>query len=429
MYKNYRFFLISFAFFLMSVINLSAEEILTWHDCLKEAAKNHPDLISAEEDVKQSELSKKITVSSILPQIDSSLSASRTKTKTIASGSITSKKTDSYTYGVSGTQLLFDGFKTSNDLKSASEDINAAWYNYKFASSEIRLRLRTAYISLLKAQKMLDITQEIYDIRRGNLELINLLYVSGMEHKGALLNAEANLASAKFEISQANRALEVAQRELIKELGRSDFSPLAVEGMFNLSDTVLGKPDFEALAKGNPYLKKFIAQKNAASYGIKSAQADFFPQLSAQAGVNKNSSSWPPKNNQWNTGLTLSFPIFEGGLRSAEIAQAKSLFSQAWADERSAKDSILFNLEQAWAALQDAVEKVAVQEKFLNAAQERSKIAEAQYSIGLIGFDNWTIIEDDLVKEKKAFLDAQANALFTEADWLQAKGETLEYAD
>ena len=44
-----------------------------------------------------------------------------------------------------------------------------------------------------------------------------------------------------------------------------------------------------------------------------------------------------------------------------------------------------------------------------------------------MSFDNWTIIQDNLVKAKKAFLDAQANGLFAEAGWIQAKGETLEY--
>jgi outer membrane protein TolC len=126
--------------------------------------------------------------------------------------------------------------------------------------------------------------------------------------------------------------------------------------------------------------------------------------------------------------LTLSFPIFEGGLRLAEVAQAKSLFFQVEANERSTKDSITVTLEQAWAALQDAVETVEVQKKFLDAAQERSKIAEAQYSLGLVQFDNWTIIEDDLVSAKKAYLNAQTDALLAEANWIQAKGETLEYA-
>lgn len=402
---------------------MRAEEILAWQDCIKEAQKNHPDLISAEENVKQSEADKKITASTLFLQIDSNLGGSTAKTATT-----TSKTTDTYAYGITATQLLFDGTKTISDVKAAKEFIKVAQYNYRFTSAEVRLRLRTAFVSLLKAQELLNITQEIFNIRRSDLELIALHYESGLEHKGALMNAQANLDQAKFEIAQAKRILEVVQRQLIKEMGRTQFSPLSVQGDFKVNDLALEKPNFEALAKDNPSLEKLAAQKNAAAFGIKSAQANFFPELSAQAGADRTSSHWPPQSNQWDAGLTLSFPIFEGGLRLAEVAQAKAIFNQAQANERSTKDSVIVTLEQAWASLQDAIETVQVQNKFLEAAQERSKIAEAQYSLGLVQFDNWTIIEDDFVNAKKAFLDAQANSLLAEADWIHAKGETLEYA-
>lgn len=420
-YKYHRTFLVFLVFLVTGFTQLKAEETLTWQDCIKEAAKNNPDLISAQESVKESQASKKITASSAFPQIDSSASASTAK----ASG----ETSDNYSFGASATQLLFDGLKTRDNIKAASENIKAAEFNYKFTSSGVRLRLRTAFIKLLKAQELLKITQDIYNIRRSNLELITLRYESGIEHKGAMLTAEANLAQAEFEIAQAKRTLEVAQRELIKEMGRTQFLPLQVTGEFKVSDAVLEKPDFEKLANENPTSGKLMAQKNVASFGIKAAQANFFPQLFAQAGANRSSSHWPPEDNRWNAGLTVSFPIFEGGLRMAQVAKAEAVFNQAKENERSAKDGIVVSIEQAWNTLQDTLETTEVEKKFLNATQERAKIAEAQYALGLIQFDNWTIIEDALVRAKKTFLDAQTNALLAQANWVQAKGETLEYAD
>jgi len=429
MSKYLRFIIIFLLLFAGFPSNVRAEEVLTWQDCIKEAAGNHPDLISAQEGVKQSEASKKITASTLFPQIDSNVDASRTKTTTTTSAGRTSRMANSYSYGVTGTQLLFDGFKTADNVKAASEDIKAAQYNYKYTSSEVRLRLRTAFIDVLKAQELLNITQEIYNIRRGNLELITLRYESGLEHKGALLNAQANLAQAEFEISQAKRTLEVAQRQLVKEMGRTQRSLLRAEGAFKVSDVALEKPDFETLANNNPSLGKLIAQKNSASFGIKAAQANFFPQLSAQTGASRGGARFLPQNDHLNAGVTLSFPLFEGGLRLAQVDQAQAIFNQARENERSTKDGLIVTLEQTWASLQDSVGTVGVEKKFLDAAEERAKIAEAQYSLGLVQFDNWTIIEDDLVNAKKTFLNAQANALLAEANWIQAKGETLEYAD
>ncbi len=420
-----RDFLVLILFFNCFLTSARAEEILTWQDCIKEAAKNHPDLIAAAEQVKESEASKKITASTLFPQINSNLNASTARTDTGTSN----KTGDTYTYGVTGTQLLFDGTKTINNVKAASENITAAKQSFRFTSSEVRLRLRTAFVSLLKAQESLKITQEIFNIRRSNLELITLRYESGQEHKGALLTAEANLAQAQYDISQAKRSVEVAQRDLTKEMGRMQSTLMQVKGDFEVQDADRVKPDFEALARNNPSLQQIIAQKNAADFSLRSAYANFSPTLTGQAGANKNNSHWLPQNDQWNLGLTLSMPIFEGGLRFAQVSQAKALLNQLRQNERSTKDGAVLTLEQTWAALQDAIDNVQVQNKSLTAAEERSKIADAEYSIGFITFDNWTIIQDNLVSAKLSFLNVRANALLAEANWIQAKGDTIEYAE
>jgi len=241
------------------------------------------------------------------------------------------------------------------------------------------------------------------------------------------LTAEADLADAKYGIAQAKREVEVAQQGLIKEMGRTQLTPMRAKGDFEIKDSALVKPDFETLAKNNPSLQQLIAQKRSAEFSLKSAYANFSPQLTGSAGANRTDTHWAPQGDQWNLGLSLSMPIFEGGLRIAQVSQAEALVKQLQENQRSTQDGVVLTLQQSWAALQDTIENVSVQKKTLSATEERSKIAQAQYSIGLINFDNWTIIEDNLVKAKRNYLDSQAAALLAEAKWVQAKGETLEY--
>ena len=399
--------------------SLCAEEILSWQGCIKEAAKNHPDLIAAQEEVKQSEASKQQTASGLFPQISSSLSAQTAQ----SSG----QETNTYGFGVSGTQLLFDGNKTVNNIKASVEDISAAKQGFRFTSTTVRYRLRSAFIDLLDAQEMLRITEEIYNIRRGNLELIVLRYASGLEHKGALLTAEADLADAQYRISQTKRAVQVAQQSLVKEMGRKQLTPMFAQGAFQVKESVELEPNFELLAKNNPALQKLIAQKRSAEFSLRSTYANFYPEISGSAGANRSGDHWSPRDKEWDLGVSLSLPLFEGGLRLAQVSEAQALVKQLEANQRSALDSAILTLQQNWALLQDALENVSVQNKSLLATQERSKIAQAQYSIGFVSFDNWTIIEDNLVKAKRAYLDAQTAALLAEAKWIQAKGEVLEY--
>lgn len=414
-------YLLMIVFFLFARVG-NAQETLTWEDCLKEAAENHPDLIIAYEEITQSKGDKTIAASSLFPQIsaDAAISTSHFK----HSGS-----SKSSSYGVSGEQLIFDGLKTVNDTRAASENIKAAKESYRFASSQVRWRLRTAFIGLLRAQSLVKITEDIRQIRKQNWELIKLRYESGMEHRGAFLTADANLAQAEFDIKSAKRAVEVAQQELIKELGRSEFSSIEVNGNFAVEADIEEKPDFVKIADKHPNLLKAVAQENAALWNVKSSKGDFLPTVSVNGDLGKSGSSWPPDEFGSGAGLRISLPIFSGGVRVARLSQAKSLYRQLQANERGTKDGLLVALRASWNDFEDAVDNIDVEKKFMAATEERSKISESQYSVGLISFDNWTIIQDDLVRQKKSLLDAQANALLAQANWIEAQGETLEYEE
>jgi outer membrane protein TolC len=330
---------------------------------------------------------------------------------------------------VTAQQLLFDGLKTPYDIAAAAKNVKSAEYNYKVTSADIRLRLRTAFIELLKAQEFVTIAEDIAVRRKQNADLVQLLYEGGREHKGSLLTAQANLAEAEFEVTQAQRTITVAQRQLSKELGRTEIKPIQVTGNFEDINAKQERPNFEALATSNPALESMVAKKEAAKLSLKSTKAEFFPQVYANAQTGRSDSYWPPDNDEWSFGVTLTFPLFEGGRRWAEVSKARAVLNQTEADERSNRDSVILTLEETWTNWQNAIDNVTVRKIFLQASEERAKIAQAQYSNGLISFDNWTIIEDDLVQAQKSFLDAQANALLAEAQWIQAQGGTLDYVE
>ncbi len=396
--------------------------LLTWEQCVREAAENNPDLSVAWENVNQAEEDKAITRSSILPQISSDLSGRR-------SGADDSADTKSFSYGISARQLLFDGFKASSNIKAAEATLNASQYGYAVASSDVRFSLRSAFAGLLRAQELVSITREIASRRDQNLKLVKLRYEAGREHEGSLLTAQADLAQARFEVDQAERNLILAQRELLTDLGRQEFTPIKVAGDFEAVETEQVKPDLENLAQTTPFLKELSSRKEAVRQGVKSARADFFPQIYLSGSMGRSAAVWPPEDDSWSAGVSLSFPLFEGGSRVANVSRAESRLEQAEARERGGRDTVIFTLEKTWTQYQDAIDRVSVQQRYLRAAETRAKIANAQYSNGLISFNDWIIIEDNLVNRKKAFLDSRANLLIAEAGWIQAKGGILEYEE
>lgn len=398
---------------------VQAQTSYTWQDCVEEANKNHPDIVSAREGINQSKASEDTSASALLPQIGIDVGVT-------PFGDSSSGPSEHYSYGLSGSQLLYDGSKAENQVNEARQNSASSQFSYLVTSSSVRLRLRNAFVDLQKEQELLMITSDIAVRRRDSLELIRLRYEAGREHKGALLTAEANLAQAEADVLQARRSIDLAQGRLNKELGRTQFVPVQLEGNFEVSNTQPEQPDFGQLAVTTPFLLELTARKEAAAYSVLSAKADYFPKVFAKADVGRSESNWPPGNTSWSAGVTVFLPLFDGGNRRASVKQSESILAQALADERSGRDSVILTLHESWVRLQDAMANVDVQRKFLESAVARARISEARYSNGLISFDDWIIIEDTLVRAKKNFLEAQFNALIAEAGWVQAKGGTLD---
>lgn len=403
-----------------SFLHNAGAEVLSWSDCVQIACENNPDLISATAKIDEVRADKSITKSAILPQVSSSLAASKSK-----SGS--REATESYSYSVSAKQLLFDGAKSYNSIKSANINIKEEEYNYLVKSSDVRLTLRTVFAGLLRAQDLVSLTESIAKRRKQNLKMIELRYDAGREHKGSLLTAEADLANAEFEVDQAVRNLSLAKTKMLKVLGAKASIDISVAGDFTVEHRLESKPEFAYLADTTPFLQALIMRKESARLNLNGTKSEFFPKVYLNGSTGSSGSEWTPDEDNWSFGLSVSFPIFEGGRRIAEVKKAKAKVTQAVESERSGRDSVIQTLEETWVSFQDALGTESVQAKYLVAAEERAKIANAQYSTGLISFDDWIIIEDSIVNSKKSYLNAQANVLIAEAAWLQAQGRTLGY--
>ncbi len=383
--------------------------------------KNNPELVIAREKLNQARYTYVISRSVYLPRVNSYVDGSGVKAEN-------TNRFDAYSYGVTGSQLVFDGFKTIHDISASSADIQSARHSYDSVSSNIRVKLRSTFIELLKAQEFVVLNETIARRRRQNLELVTARLKAGKEQENAVLSFKASSEQADFEVEKARRRIQLAQRQLAKELGRREFIPalLNVKGEFKPRYAYEKAPDFQHLTDDNPQQKIIVDNLEAAKFRVHSAYADLMPKVYANASVDRSGSNWPPDQDSWTAGVNLSFPLFEGGSNLASISKARSSLTQLEAQEHSSRDALTSTIEQAWNNLQDALGTLKVQQAVYEAAAERAKEAQIKYTNGDLSFDDWAVIENDFAKESKALLDARSGAAFTEASWTNAKGWTLE---
>ena len=71
----------------------------------------------------------------------------------------------------------------------------------------------------------------------------------------------------------------------------------------------------------------------------------------------------------------------------------------------------------------ESIEKLKVDQSFLEAALKRSEIARSKYNNGLMTFEDWDLIENDLIARETAVLQSQKDRATAEAAWQQAQGQ------
>lgn len=410
-------------------IKLYSQE-LSWQDCVEAALNNSPEILSAKAKLEQAKANSWIAKSYIFPQISASASASKTGNEPFMDDNslslLSNLYSESYSYGLSGKQILFDGFKSLNDINKSNEDLNIAEVNYKITSANIRYKLRQSYINLMKAQELINITEDILQRRKKQYMDIKLRYEAGKEHKGSLLNAQAGLSQAEFEYQQAKRNLMLAKEAMAKQTGIEEFGDLKVKQDFKLTMDLNENPDFDKILLNNLNYKLLYHQKKSAEHFYSSSIGSFFPSVYLNASVSKKGDKFLPQDTNWFFGINLSLPIFDGGFLIAKAKAAKDYLTQIEKDFEYGEKNILLDIKQTWNNFFDANENFKIQNQFLQAAIERAKIADIQYSNGLLNFDNWIIIQDNLVNAKKVWINSQANLLLSESAWIQITGGTLE---
>jgi outer membrane protein TolC len=398
---------------------------LTWEECIRLAVVHNPSLESSRQGVLGSEAVKKGSYSTLYPQISASLSGERSFSEQLATGPGLVAGTDystEYRAQLSLQQTIFDGFKTKGNIDQARAELALAFANLGAQKALVSFELKSAYAQLLYAQELVGISQSVAKIRQDNARMVKLLYDGGREDKGAWLLSEANLKSALFDLDQSRRNRDVSERQLLTVIGKDLPGPVKAEGQLAIV-TLPAQPDFNKLAVLTPGYYQQQARTDAASAGITLAQSDWYPTVSADVTAFRSGANPNPEDKQGvSGGITVSYPIFEGGRTYFNVKAARASLLQELATLRSTTNETGLALARDFKSYVDAADNVRVQETLMQATYMRYQIAEAKYRNGLATFQDFNSITDSYVNQQKFSLASRRDAVIGEATWEQSKG-------
>ncbi|MES2202694.1 MAG: TolC family protein [candidate division FCPU426 bacterium] len=406
-------------------------ETLDWDACVAETKAHNVDLVKAEANVDQSRLALIDSLSGYLPKLGLSASGSSSgpyDPQEGTFGSATGGGAPAYGLGLSASQNLFAGFSTLNSAAAARARLAEAEVGLRQTRASVAFSLREAFDQMLFAQEQIGMSVDIAARRKENVGLVSLRFEAGRENKGSLLETKAQAAQAVYDANRATRELKSSAFRLSQILGRLPDPALRVRGDLE-SVSVPAVPDTKALAPTLPPALKARAQVDEAKASLGGEYSGFLPSLNANASLNRSGYSggaWPPQSGSWSAGLSLSWNLFNGFSDSMQSAAARSRSKIA---ELALEDTLRqaqIDLEQAYESLADAAESAEVRAAFLESSQTRAEIGRAQYTQGLLNFDNWNQIESNLIVARKQGLSSRRDAVDARAGWERALGKGFE---
>ena len=188
------------------------------------AKASRPDLAAAEAQVKASEANVLMAKSANMPNL--SLVGNYNYYMTVDSSSISS-----WQVGVQVSVPLFTGFNNTYQIKNAEEQVEVSAQQREQIDQQISMNVWQAYYTLEATRENLKNTEQLLDNALQTEKVTLGRYQEGVGNIVELLNAESNLANARYQYVQAHFNWRIGKAQLAQALGRLDLDEVsAVQG-------------------------------------------------------------------------------------------------------------------------------------------------------------------------------------------------------
>lgn len=331
----------------------------------------------------------------------------------------------SYTSGTQLVQPFTQMLKIHESNRAANADINTAKIQLTQAENEVALKVRQLYFGILIAQLKLEVAQdEVKATEVKNQESIDAvangqaLDVAALESRASLLDAKQTLLAQTLQIHDLTLSFDDL-------LGL----PLATKPVLD--------PDTSAMALTLPTRTEGIRIALEQSPSVRAAQQAV---IKAKAGLGAAKDAYIPDvtglarysyqsgvpllvHNFGTFGFNLSYDLFDGGRRSAEIKDARTLLSQTEVNLDKVQEEATVEVESAYDKVEQLQSLVEVAEEALNVRIEAARLADRQYEQSAALASAQSEAHAKATSAKASLLEATLGLLLAQGDLKRAIGQ------
>lgn len=309
------------------------------------------------------------------------------------------------------SQLLFDGFGTSSEIKRQKYRVESASNRVGEVSEFLGLDIVQAYLEVLRQRDLLTISRANVEDHLRILDTIRTGANAGTVTEGDVAQADARLAQARANVSSTTEALRNGESLFIQKVGEmpadmmfpnvpKDKLPASVEDAVRIAVT------------NSPTLAVFESDVKVAHAEYQGSGSTLYPKFTveANASIGDNLDGVKGNVNSQSVLGVMRWNLFRGGADFDR--QREFMYREAQAKERRAQSArqVEKNMRDTWAGMVSATEK---SKEFLDQVNANEKVVGVY--LDQFALDRRTLL-DVLDSQNELFVSRSnhVNALYTQ---------------
>jgi outer membrane protein TolC len=285
-----------------------------------------------------------------------------------------------YTSGTGLAQPLTQMFKIHESNRAATADVNRANIQVDQAEDEVALKVRELYYGILIAQlKQQAAAEEVSASRiksqesNDAVERGRALEVVALESHASLLDAQQVALTQKLQIHDLTITLD----DLV---GLPLTTELQLDEDTSASMPVRSREECIRIAREHsPEIRAAQQALVKAKAGLAAAKDAYIPDITGLARYSYQSGVPFLVHNFGTFGFTLSYDLFDGGQRIAEIRDSRTLLSEAELNLIKVEEGVAVEVEKAYDKVEQLQDLAGVAGEALKVRTEATRLTDRQF--------------------------------------------------
>ncbi len=389
--------------------------------CIEIALKNAPSIKIAEGSVRKNKFDVGDARASFLPEVGLSGGYYIDKTYNTFEWN-----ENHYDLSISASMQPFNSGRTYLSIERADANLVSSVEGYRLTKMNLIMEVISRYYNLLKSSQILELRNRTLEQKQNQLDFSKARFELGMVPRADTLKTRAALEGARVDLHEANGELLIRRAELNEVMG------LELDSVVSIRDIELKEPnipEFDSVLtvaySYRPDIKQQESSISAAKYNMMIAWINRMPTLTLTAGYNVYAEKFAfeglplnrtnlDDNSDWSVGMNLSFPIFDGGIKSRAIRKANIDLNNARLEYEDLKRQVELEVKSAYINLENASKKIELTERQVASAEESYEAALGRYKNGLAPIT-------EVIDAEVAFTEGKVNFINSKYGFLEAE--------